>query len=78
MTDPKTILVVSVWAKYRELGLGYEDLEPIFSKYGFDPRRREFREELLRLASKFFNDAGEKREETILTTLEESYEVSVT
>jgi hypothetical protein len=75
MTDPKTILAVSVWARFRELGLSFDDLDPIFSAYGFDPRGKEFREELLRLQSKFSTDAGEKKEETINITLEESYQV---
>jgi hypothetical protein len=73
MTDPKTILAVSVWAKFRELGLTFDDLDPIFSGYGFDPRGKEFRDELLRLQSKFSFDAGEKKEESINISLEESY-----
>jgi hypothetical protein len=66
-----------VWAKYRELGLNFEDLEPIFTRYNFNPRTKEFREELLKLAAKFSNDAGETRTESVNISLEESYEVSV-
>jgi hypothetical protein len=77
MTDPKTILAVSVWSKFRELGLSFEDLEPIFVKYGFNPKSVEFRQELLNLASKFAGDAGETVSESVNITLEESYEVSI-
>jgi hypothetical protein len=78
MIDPKTILAVSVWAKFRELGLSFEDLQSIFTKYGFDPKSKEFREELLNLQSKISVDAGETRKESINISLEESYEVSMT
>jgi hypothetical protein len=78
MTDPKTILAVSVWARFRELGLTYEDLEAIFLKYGFNPKSIEFREELLKLGAKFSSDAGETRTESVNISLEESYEVNVT
>jgi hypothetical protein len=74
----KTKYGVVIWSKYRELGLSAEKLKTIFSKYGIDPKSKEFREELLNLTSKFAEDAGEKVEESILTTLEETYEVSVT
>jgi hypothetical protein len=77
MVSLKTKYGVYVWAKYRELGISADRLTAIFSKYGIDPRSKEFREELLSLTSKFAEDAGEKVEESILTTLEESYEVSV-
>ena len=77
MTEYLTKILVSVWARFRELGLDPEKMTPLFLKFGYDPQSRNFREELISLSAKLSSDAGEKRSESIKVRLEEEYEVSV-